>query len=177
MKSKLIFGFHAVTARLRHDPSSVDEIYVDAGRHDRRMQDLIRAAEAAKVRIIHAEDHRLDGMAGTRRHQGVVALADENQLAVDIDEVLDMLEDKGQTPLLLILDGVTDPHNLGACLRTADAAGVHAVIAPRDNIPVVSWLLLKGRCRSCGEPIPAGYPIVELTNGALHALERRAPPH
>lgn len=130
MKSKLIFGFHAVTARLRHDPSSVDEIYVDAGRHDRRMQDLIRAAEAAKVRIIHAEDHRLDGMAGTRRHQGVVAKAGPLSLARTIDELLDAIEGP---PLLLLLDGVTDPHNLGACLRVADGAGAHAVIAPKDR--------------------------------------------
>ena len=130
MKSKLIFGFHAVTARLRHDPSSVDEIYVDAGRHDRRMQDLIRAAEAAKVRIIHAEDHRLDGMAGTRRHQGVVAKAGPLSLARTIDELLDAIEGP---PLLLLLDGVTDPHNLRACLRVADGAGAHAVIAPKDR--------------------------------------------
>ncbi|HEX7649213.1 MAG TPA: 23S rRNA (guanosine(2251)-2'-O)-methyltransferase RlmB [Noviherbaspirillum sp.] len=130
MKSKLIFGFHAVTARLRHDPSSVDEIYVDAGRHDRRMQDLIRAAEAAKVRIIHAEDHRLDGMAGTRRHQGVVAKAGPLSLARTIDELLDAIEGP---PLLLLLDGVTDPHNLAACLRVADGAGAHAVIAPKDR--------------------------------------------
>lgn len=130
MKSKMIFGFHAVTARLRHDPSSVEEIYVDAGRHDRRMQDLVRAAEAAKVRIIHAEDHRLDGMAGTRRHQGVVAKAGPISLARTIDELLDAIEGP---PLLLLLDGVTDPHNLGACLRVADGAGAHAVIAPKDR--------------------------------------------
>lgn len=130
MKSKLIFGFHAVTARLRHDAASVDEIYVDTARHDRRMQDLIKAAEAAKVRIIHAEGGRLDGMAGTRRHQGVIAKAGELSLARNLDELLDAIEGP---PLLLILDGVTDPHNLGACLRVADGAGAHAVIAPKDR--------------------------------------------
>lgn len=130
MKSKLIFGFHAVTARLRHDASSVDEIYVDVGRTDRRMQELVRAAEEAKVRIIHAEGGRLDGMAGTRRHQGVVAKAGELSLARNLDELLDGIVGP---PLLLILDGVTDPHNLGACLRVADGAGAHAVIAPKDR--------------------------------------------
>lgn len=130
MKSKLIFGFHAVTARLRHDASSVDEIYIDASRHDRRMQELVRAAEAAKVRIIHAEGGRLDGMAGTRRHQGVIAKAGELSLARNLDELLDAISGP---PLLLILDGVTDPHNLGACLRVADGAGAHAVIAPKDR--------------------------------------------
>ncbi|WP_334189807.1 23S rRNA (guanosine(2251)-2'-O)-methyltransferase RlmB [Noviherbaspirillum sp.] len=130
MKSKMIFGFHAVTARLRHDASSVEEIYIDASRHDRRMQEMLRAAEAAKVRIIQADDQRLNGMVGTRRHQGVVAKAGELSLARNLDELLDMIEGP---PLLLILDGVTDPHNLGAALRVADGAGAHAVIAPKDR--------------------------------------------
>lgn len=126
----MIFGFHAVTARLRHEASSIEEIYVDASRHDRRMSDLLRAAEGAKVRIIHTDDQRLDGMVGTRRHQGVVAKAGELSLARNLDELLDAIEGP---PLLLLLDGVTDPHNLGACLRVADGAGAHAVIAPKDR--------------------------------------------
>ncbi|TCS33300.1 23S rRNA Gm-2251 2'-O-methyltransferase [Paucimonas lemoignei] len=130
MKSKLIFGFHAVTARLRHEASSVEEIYIDASRHDRRMQDLIHAAKAANMRIIHADDQRLDSMVGTRRHQGVVAKAGELSLARNLDELLDAIDGP---PLLLILDGITDPHNLGACLRVADGAGAHAVIAPKDR--------------------------------------------
>ena len=130
MKNKYLFGFHAVTARLRHDAASIDEIYIDAERHDRRMQDLLRAAEAARVRLIHVDSQRLDGMAGTRRHQGVVAVAGELSLARNLDELLDAIEGP---PLLLILDGVTDPHNLGACLRVADGAGAHAVVAPKDR--------------------------------------------
>ncbi len=126
----MIFGFHAVTARLRHDASSVEEIYIDAARHDRRMQELIRAAEAVKVRIIHADDQRLSNIVGTRRHQGVVAKAGELSLARNLDELLDAIVGP---PLLLILDGITDPHNLGACLRVADGAGAHAVIAPKDR--------------------------------------------
>jgi 23S rRNA (guanosine2251-2'-O)-methyltransferase len=130
MKSKMIFGFHAVTARLRHEASSVDEIYIDAGRHDRRMQELVRAAQAANVRIIQADDQRLNNMVGTRRHQGVVAQAGELSLARNLDELLDAIVGP---PLLLVLDGITDPHNLGACLRVADGAGAHAVIAPKDR--------------------------------------------
>jgi 23S rRNA (guanosine2251-2'-O)-methyltransferase len=130
MKSKLIFGFHAVTSRLRHEASSVEEIYVDAERHDRRMQDLIRVAKEASVRIILADDQRLSSMVGTRRHQGVVCKAGALSLARNLDELLDAIEGP---PLLLILDGVTDPHNLGACLRVADGAGAHAVIAPKDR--------------------------------------------
>ncbi len=130
MKSKLIFGFHAVTARIRHEASTVDEIYIDANRHDRRMGELIRAAKAANVRIIQADDQRLDAMVGSRRHQGVIAKAGEISLARNLDELLDAIEGP---PLLLLLDGVTDPHNLGACLRVADGAGANAVIAPKDR--------------------------------------------
>ncbi|HTH44197.1 MAG TPA: 23S rRNA (guanosine(2251)-2'-O)-methyltransferase RlmB [Oxalicibacterium sp.] len=130
MKSKMIFGFHAVTARLRHDASSVEEIYIDADRRDARMKELIRAAQAANVRMIQADDARLNAIVGTRRHQGVVAKAGQLSLARNLDELLDAIEGP---PLLLILDGVTDPHNLGACLRVADGAGAHAVIAPKDR--------------------------------------------
>lgn len=130
MKSKMIFGFHAVTSRIRHEASSVEELYVDADRNDARMRDLLHAAKAAGVRIIQADDQRLSNIVGTRRHQGVVAKAGELSLARNLDELLDAIE---APPLLLILDGITDPHNLGACLRVADGAGAHAVIAPKDR--------------------------------------------
>lgn len=130
MKSKMIFGFHAVTSRIRHEASTVEEIYVDSARVDRRMQDLLNAAKAAGVRIISADEQRLSNIVGTRRHQGVVAKAGELSLARNLDELLDAIEGP---PLLLVLDGITDPHNLGACLRVADGAGAHAVIAPKDR--------------------------------------------
>ena len=130
MKNRLLFGFHAVAARIRHDASTIEEIYVDASRHDRRMGDLLRAAKSANVRIIQADDQRLDAMVGTRRHQGVVASAGELSLARNLTELIDGIQGP---PLILLLDGVTDPHNLGACLRVADGAGVHAVIAPKDR--------------------------------------------
>jgi 23S rRNA (guanosine2251-2'-O)-methyltransferase len=126
----MIFGFHAVTSRLRHEASSVEEIYVDASRQDGRMQDLLAAAKSMNVRIIPVDDQRLSNIVGTRRHQGVVAKAGELSLARNLDELLDAIEGP---PLLLVLDGITDPHNLGACLRVADGAGAHAVIAPKDR--------------------------------------------
>ncbi len=113
-----------MNARLLHQSQ------VDAARHDRRMGDLLRAAKGANVRIIQADDERLDAMVGTRRHQGVVARAGELSLARNLAELLDAVQGP---PLLLLLDGVTDPHNLGACLRVADGAGAHAVIAPKDR--------------------------------------------
>lgn len=130
MKNKFIFGFHAVTSRLRHEASTIQEIYVDAERHDKRMGDLLRAAKESNVRVIQADDFRLSNMVGTRRHQGVVANAEPVSLARNLEELLDGIEG---VPLLLVLDGITDPHNLGACLRVADAVGAHAVIAPKDR--------------------------------------------
>jgi 23S rRNA (guanosine2251-2'-O)-methyltransferase len=94
------------------------------------MQELLQAAKAVNVRIIQVDDQRLNNIVGTRRHQGVVAKAGELSLARNLDELLDAIDGP---PLLLVLDGITDPHNLGACLRVADGAGAHAVIVPKDR--------------------------------------------
>ena len=126
---RVVFGFHAVLARLRADPKSVLEIFVDETRNDARGKDLISIAERAGVRLMRVPTKRLDGFYGGGRHQGVVARIEVKDLAQDLDQLLDRVE----KPLLLVLDGVTDPHNLGACLRVANAAGAHAVIAPRDR--------------------------------------------
>jgi 23S rRNA (guanosine2251-2'-O)-methyltransferase len=126
---RVVFGFHAVLARLRADPKSVLEIFLDETRNDARGKDLISIAERAGVRVMRVPTKRLDGFYGGGRHQGVVARVEMKNLADNLDQIL------GETdkPLLLLLDGVTDPHNLGACLRVANAAGAHAVIAPRDR--------------------------------------------
>ncbi len=128
--TQVLAGFHAVVARLRHAPDSIKEIYVEASRRDGRMQTFLEQVASAGLRVHPVAVERLDGMAHGIRHQGVVAVVLPRQLAVTVDDVLDVVEGPA---LLLILDGVTDPHNLGACLRTADAAGVHAVIAPKDR--------------------------------------------
>ncbi|MCB1949239.1 23S rRNA (guanosine(2251)-2'-O)-methyltransferase RlmB [Nitrosomonas sp.] len=128
--SRLIFGFHAVVSRLRQHPDSIREIYVDAGRNDQRTRSLIALAESLQVRLILCEHERLEKMTGGKRHQSVAATIDQVTLASSIDDVLDALTGPAR---LLILDGIQDPHNLGACLRVADAFGVHAVIAPKDR--------------------------------------------
>ena len=124
-----IHGFHAVMSRLRHHPESLHVIYLDEGRRDRRARELIELAQTRGVRLIQVDAARIDGMAHGRS-QGVVALADPVRLARDLDEVLESLTEPA---LLLILDGVTDPHNLGACLRSACAFGAHALLAPKDR--------------------------------------------
>jgi 23S rRNA (guanosine2251-2'-O)-methyltransferase len=126
---RVVFGFHAVLARLRADPSSVVEIFLDETRNDARAKDLVAAAERSKVHLMRVPTKRLDGFYGGGRHQGVVARVEVKNLAETLEELLDGVEQ----PLLLVLDGVTDPHNLGACLRVANAAGAHAVVAPKDR--------------------------------------------
>jgi 23S rRNA (guanosine2251-2'-O)-methyltransferase len=126
---RVVFGFHAVLARLRADPSSVLEIYLDETRNDARARDLAAAAERAKVHLMRVPTKRLDGFYGGGRHQGVVARVEIRNMADTLGEILEGIEN----PLLLVLDGVTDPHNLGACLRVANAAGAHAVVAPKDR--------------------------------------------
>ena len=130
MSTKVLFGFHAVTVRLKTAPQSVSEIHVDATRRDARMRQFVQRAQDAGAKLVDSDDERLQGLAGTNRHQGVVARVQALPARHSIDEVL---EDVQGPPLVLVLDGVTDPHNLGACLRVADGAGAHAVLAPKDH--------------------------------------------
>lgn len=135
---RVVFGFHAVLARLRADPALVLEVFLDEARNDARARDLAAIAERAQVRLMRVPAKRLDGFYGGGRHQGVVARIEARKAADDLEAILEPLEH----PFLLVLDGVTDPHNLGACLRVANAAGAHAVVAPKDRAagitPVVS---------------------------------------
>jgi 23S rRNA (guanosine2251-2'-O)-methyltransferase len=129
-ETRLIHGFHAVIAKLRHDPEALEELFVDASRQDARMRDLLRQAGLHGVRVMPVDGKRLDGLAASPRHQGVVARVNARQKFISIDDVLDVITEPA---LLLVLDGIQDPHNLGACLRVADAVGAHAVIAPKDK--------------------------------------------
>ena len=138
--SRYIFGFHAVLGRLKRGATGIHELHLDAERNDARARDLLARAKELGLRVLHTDARRLDGMAGGARHQGVVALADAPVLTHSLDDLLDMLT---EPPLILVLDGVTDPHNLGACLRTADAAGVHAVLAPKDRAAGLNSTVMK----------------------------------
>jgi 23S rRNA (guanosine2251-2'-O)-methyltransferase len=131
---KVLFGFHAVGVRLKTAPQSVVEIYFEPTRRDARMRQFLDRAKEANVRLIEGDGLRLAKLCGNHGHQGVVARVEVLPQAHSLDELLEDLEAKGiEQPLLLVLDGVTDPHNLGACLRVADGAGAHAVIAPKDH--------------------------------------------
>lgn len=167
MTTRLIYGFHAVTAKLRHDPESVREILIDATRQDARARDLLRHAELQGVKVVAADGKRLDGMAPGARHQGVVARLEGGRKVLHLDDVLDTLEEPA---FLLVLDGVTDPRNLGACLRVADAAGVHAVIAPRDKSAGLTDVAVKTACGAA-----ESVPYITVTNLArtLRELKER----
>jgi 23S rRNA (guanosine2251-2'-O)-methyltransferase len=131
---KVLFGFHAVGVRLKTAPQSVVEIYFEPTRRDARMRSFLDRAREANVRLIEGDGLRLAKLCGNAGHQGVVAKVEVLPQAHSLDELLEDLEAAGvESPLLLVLDGVTDPHNLGACLRVADGAGAHAVIAPKDH--------------------------------------------
>jgi 23S rRNA (guanosine2251-2'-O)-methyltransferase len=157
-QSSLIHGFHAVIARLRQNPGSVAEIYVDSARHDPRVRDVVQLAEASGVRLIQAERRRLDGMVPSGRHQGVIAKV-EAGAAVPYRSLDDILENLKEPALLLVLDGVQDPHNLGACLRVADAMGVHAVVAPKDRA-----VGLNATVRKVASGAAETVPFITVTN-------------
>jgi 23S rRNA (guanosine2251-2'-O)-methyltransferase len=127
---RVVYGLHAVSAALKRRPGAVFEVLLDAGRGDPRARRVAELAKAAGVRLHETDAERLDGLAKGGRHQGVAAFVENVALAASLNEVLD---DLAEPAFLLVLDGVQDPHNLGACLRVADAMGVHAIIAPKDR--------------------------------------------
>jgi 23S rRNA (guanosine2251-2'-O)-methyltransferase len=132
MPGQLVVGLHAVRTALRHGGGRLRELWFDSARKDRRLRELLEEAKAGGLKPQPADKAALDRMTGGANHQGVVATGElpASRGEGDLDDLLDNLEVQ---PLLLVLDGVTDPHNLGACLRSAEGAGVHAVIAPRDR--------------------------------------------
>ncbi len=166
-QSKLLAGFHAVIARVRQAPGSIREVFVDADRRDKRMLNLMASVKEQGVAIHEVDGQRLDQLAQGVRHQGVVALVEPLSLAQDIDEVFGTMT---TPPLLLVLDGVTDPHNLGACLRTADAAGVHAVIAPKDRAVGLNAVVERV---SCGATQSVPYIMVTNLARQLRDLKDR----
>jgi 23S rRNA (guanosine2251-2'-O)-methyltransferase len=141
---KVLFGFHAVGVRIKTAPQSVFEVFFDASRRDARMRQFMDRAREAGIRLIESDGLRLAKMCGSHGHQGVVARVDPLAQVKSLDELLEQLEAASdEPPLLLVLDGVTDPHNLGACLRVADGAGAHAVIAPKDHAAGINATVAK----------------------------------
>ena len=174
--ARILFGFHAVLSRLRQHSASVQEILIDRDRVDARMKDLLKMAESSGVRTMEVDRSRLDGIAGMNgRHQGVIARVVDTPIPYkDIHDILE--SDLTEPPFFLILDGVEDPHNLGACLRVADAMGVHAVIAVGLNATVrkvasgaaetVPFIAVTNLARTIRELKEAGVFVVGTTMDA-----------
>ena len=168
---KVLFGFHAVGVRMKTAPKSIIEVYFEASRRDARMRQFIDRAKEAGVRLIEADSMRIAKLAGSHGHQGVAARVEPVAQMHSLDELLEQLEADGvKNPLLLVLDGVTDPHNLGACLRVADGAGVHAVIAPKDHAVGVNATVAKV-ASGAAETVP--YFMVTNLARTLNELKER----
>jgi 23S rRNA (guanosine2251-2'-O)-methyltransferase len=156
--ASLVFGLHAVEAVLRA-PGRVRELWLDAARRDQRMRELAARAEQEKVRVQWVGKEKLDELAGEEaRHQGAVARVRPSQ-PLSESGLEDLLVQLTAPPFFLVLDGVTDPHNLGACLRTADGAGVHAVITPRDRA-----VGLNPTVRKVASGAAETVPLIQVTN-------------
>ncbi len=147
--SEMIYGIHAVQALLERAPERFQEVYILKGREDKRLLPLIHALEAQGVVIQLANRQFLDEKSEGAVHQGIIARVKPGRQYQEND-LPDLLAQLDQ-PFLLILDGVTDPHNLGACLRSADAAGVHAVIVPKDRSAQLNATAKKVSLRRGGE--------------------------
>jgi 23S rRNA (guanosine2251-2'-O)-methyltransferase len=156
-ESELIFGLHAVEAALKYQPQDIQEIWLDSHRHDTRIQTILGLAKKSDVRINKVSRDYLQEHFTDQRHQGVVASVIPGKAATETD--LNQILAQQQQPFLLVLDGVQDPHNLGACLRSADAAGVHAVIVPRDRA-----VGLTATVRKVASGAAEHVPLIQVTN-------------
>lgn len=157
-ESTTIFGLHAVRTLLQQRPERAALLILQKGRDDARIAEVMKLAQAKGIKIEMREGKELDRLAGEERHQGAclqirsVGVLGEGAL----DDLLDSLT---APPLLLVLDGVQDPHNLGACLRTADAAGVTAVIVPKDRAAGLSATV-----RKVASGAAETVPLIQVTN-------------
>ena len=176
---KILFGFHAVGVRLRSAPQSVLEVHFEASRRDARMRQFLVRAHEAGVPLIESDGLRLSKLCGNHAHQGVAARVQELARIHSLDGLLEGLESEQAAlpasertaPLILVLDGITDPHNLGACLRVADGAGADAVIAPKDHAAGINATVSKV-ASGAAESVP--YFMVTNLARTLNELKERA---
>ena len=148
MSKEFVFGWHAVESVIKREPERLQQVWIQTGRQDKRVKSITGELDQLGVAwdVVHRRelDKRVSGV-----HQGIVAAVSESREWGE-DDLYAMLSGSSRPPFLLILDGVTDPHNLGACLRTADAAGVQAVIVPKDKSASLSPTVRKVACAASG---------------------------
>lgn len=153
----IIYGLHAVQSVVKHQSETVKVLFYDRKRNDRRLQQLLEAAQKQGIYCTPTNKSQLDEKADGEKHQGVLIEAVEKKQQLGLIELIESLQEPA---FLLILDGVTDPHNLGACLRTAEAAGVHAVIYPKDKSAGINSTVRKVAC-GAAEVVPS-YAVTNL---------------
>lgn len=158
MTMTYIFGIHAVTSVLENDPARLKKVIIDGKRHDEKLQNILKLAQRFGVAIEYADKQRLEKAVGSVIHQGVAAEAKPKKSLNEVD-LENLLTHLNKPAFFLILDGVQDPHNLGACLRSADAAGVDAIIAPKDNSTSITAVTEKVACGAAET-----MPFIQVTN-------------
>jgi len=156
-KHDLLFGIHSIQAVLNNEPERILEIFALKGRDDDRMHKVISLARKHGISVSFVAKKTLEDRAVGESHQGIIANARSARVKNEAD--LDEIIAANEQPFLLILDGVTDPHNLGACIRSADAAGVHAVIVPKDNAASLTPVVRKVACGAAET-----MPLIQITN-------------
>lgn len=167
MSNNLVYGVHAVQAVLTRGPDSLQNIYVLAGKQNPRIAGIVSEARAHHIAVMELSRAELDKMAKGGSHQGILAMTS----SVTAPPVtLDTLFERSENLFLLVLDGIQDPHNLGACLRVADAAGVDAIIAPKDHAVGLTAAVRKVAC-GAAETVP--YIIVTNLARTLKELKER----
>ncbi|MDX1657008.1 MAG: 23S rRNA (guanosine(2251)-2'-O)-methyltransferase RlmB [Candidatus Competibacteraceae bacterium] len=157
--TELVYGLHPVTAALKYQPDALEGLWVERERRDQRIQKLLHEAEKRGVAVKQISRAELDRLTGHARHQGVAARTQAPPPAAGEAELEGLLAALTAPALLLVLDGIQDPHNLGACLRSADAAGAQAVVAPRDKAVGLTPAVRKVAC-GAAETVP----FVQVTN-------------
>jgi 23S rRNA (guanosine2251-2'-O)-methyltransferase len=166
---QLLIGIHAVSSALKAAPADVQWVRVVADSKNKRLLELESRAHGSGITVISARVSELDKLSGQQRHQGVIAGFKGSNLAAEsrLDELLDSIEG---APLILVLDGVQDPHNLGACLRTADAAGVHLAVICKDRSAGITPVV-----RRAASGAAETLPVIQATNLArvLRSLKKR----
>lgn len=131
-QKNLIFGLHAVTALFAHQPERIKNLYIQKERRDKKIEHIVALAKNHSIAIEFLAKKKMDELSDDANHQGVIAVCKKLETYSEKD-LEPFLQNISASALILILDGVQDPHNLGACFRSADAAGVSAIIAPKDN--------------------------------------------
>lgn len=160
-QEEMVFGIHAVNALIKRAPERFIELFLLKGRDDERLMPIVNLARKYGIPCQLVQRKVLDDKSKGEQHQGVLARVTPGKTYTenDIDDILENANAKGELPFLLILDGVTDPHNLGACLRNADAAGVQAIIVPKDNAA-----RLTATVRKVAVGAAEAVPLVQVTN-------------